>query len=92
VTKGNAAPRASFRKSKGAEVTSRLFLFPEADEVSAVLFDPHHVKNRPEVRGQSAGSDLILVHNPFARLALKIGQLPNGREFFIQIGIVTSGA
>lgn len=85
VRKGPPAIRPSFKKSSGSEVSSRLFCSPDAEEISGVLFDPLDVKNRPEARGRAAGEDFILVHNPFARLPLNVGQLPNGREFFIRL-------
>ncbi|RKI03399.1 hypothetical protein D7Y15_33175 [Corallococcus sp. AB030] len=83
--RGPPMPRPSFRKSRGSNVPSRLFLTPDAGEVTGVLFDPYGPKNRPETRGCVAGHDFIFVHNPHARVPLNIGQFGEGQEFFIRL-------
>jgi hypothetical protein len=85
VSQDRPSSRVSFRKSAGEEISARLFLLPDAAEISAVLFDPHNVKNRPETRGKEAGRDLVLVHNPFAHVPFPVGALPSGREFFVAL-------
>ncbi|WP_220137879.1 hypothetical protein [Myxococcus llanfairpwllgwyngyllgogerychwyrndrobwllllantysiliogogogochensis] len=81
VRRGPSERRPSFRKSSGKDVSARLFCSTEADEITGVLFDQPHVKNRPEVYGRPAGDDFVLVHNPFARLPLIEGQFRCGREY-----------
>lgn len=83
---GPTQPRPFLRKSSGSEVNARLFGSPDAEEVSAVLFDPHHVKNCAEVRGRPAGTDFLLAHNPFARTPFPVGLLREGTEFGILVG------
>jgi hypothetical protein len=85
VSRGWPERRVSFLKSAGAEISARLFVSADAAEISAVLFDPHHVKNRPEVRGTEMGRDFVLVHNPFAHVPFPIGALKSGREFFAAV-------
>jgi hypothetical protein len=85
ITRGRPAQRVSFRKSSGTEISASLFLTPDSGEISAVLFDPHHVKNRPEVRGKEVGRDLVVVHNPFAHVPFPMGALGSGREFFVAL-------
>lgn len=49
-------------------------------EVSAVLFAMNDVANNTLVRGEAPGSELILVHNPLARLPLPSGLLETGQS------------
>jgi len=85
VSQGRPSQRVSFRKSAGEEISACLFLTPDAEEISAILFDPHHVKNRPERRGKEPGRDLVVVHNPFAHIPFPIGAVRSGREFFVAL-------
>ncbi len=54
------------KRTTGATVSSSWFCDESNAGISAVLYQPNHVKNRPEVRGGKPGSDLILVHNALA--------------------------
>jgi hypothetical protein len=64
-----------------ASVDSALFTDGRACEVSAILFTPHHIKNRPEVYDRPEGNDFVTVHNPFASNPLPTGFVPRGREY-----------
>jgi hypothetical protein len=83
---GPALPRPFVRKASGSEVDAKLFGSPDAEEVTAVLFDPHHVKNCAEVSGRPAGTDFSLAHNPFARTPVSVGLLREGTEFGVLVG------
>ncbi len=85
VSRGRPSRRISFRKSAGEQISAGLFLTPEAKEISAVFFDPHHVKNRPERRRKELGRDLIVVHNPFASVPFPFGEVRSGREFYVAL-------
>jgi hypothetical protein len=74
-----AAPER--QKPSGAKIEADLFLSPKRAGISAVLFSPHDVKNRPEVNGRPPLSDLHLIHNPFATTPLKRGTVPCGKEW-----------
>lgn len=67
------------REGKKVPIGADLFLGKEFYVVSAVLFSPHHVKNRPEVEG----SDLELFRNPFAKVPLPKCFLGVGREWAV---------
>ena len=74
-------PTPERRSSRGAPVDSALFMDNRASEVSAVLFSPHHIKNRPESVGRPPGSDFLIIHNPFAKNPLPRSLLACGREY-----------
>lgn len=67
-----------------APIPAAPFLRAEYPEVSAVLFCPSHIKTRPDV----VGSDFVLVHNPAARVPWPFGKMPQGREYFLQVGAI----
>ena len=58
------------------------FLRGACPQVSAVLFCPNHIKNRPS----RAGRDFVLVHNPAATTVFPHGELKRGREFYLRLG------
>jgi len=51
------------------------------------LFDPHHVKNRPEVHGLQSGNDFVLMHNLFALVPFPLGEIRSGREFYVGLAV-----
>jgi hypothetical protein len=67
--------------ARGSPVDSSLFMDDRASEISAILFSPHHIKNRPEFYGKPPGNDFLLIHNPFARNPLPVGFLKCGVEY-----------
>ena len=71
------------KPSTGADIDCDLFLNEKLEAISALLFSPEHVKNRPEVYGRPPGANLVLAHNPFARNPLPVGFLKMGREWLV---------
>lgn len=69
------------RTRNGSPVNSGIFADNRTCEISAVLFSPHHIENRPEHFGRLPGDDFILAHNPFARNPLPVGLIPRGLEY-----------
>lgn len=53
--------------ARHSPVDAALFMDERCAEVSAILFSPHHLLNRPEYNGRTPGNDFITVLNPFAR-------------------------
>lgn len=68
-------------KRNGATVPNTYFLDRTYDDISAVLFCKHHIKNSAEVRGLEAGRDWIWVHNPLAKFPMPVGLLPAGQAY-----------
>jgi hypothetical protein len=65
---------------RGARVSGPEML-ASAPEVSAVLIEPNHIKNRPEVHGHQAGRYWLVVLNEHARVPLRHTHLQNGRVY-----------
>jgi hypothetical protein len=49
--------------------------------ISAVLYSPNDVQNRPEVCGRIEGWDLLIFHNEFASVPLAPGLIKRGQEW-----------
>ena len=73
--------RAATLKPSGAPVESDLFLSNKRAGISAVLYSPNDVQNRPQVYGRDDGWDLILFHNWFAAVPLAPGLIKRGQEW-----------
>jgi hypothetical protein len=84
VTQGSFRPAPKIQKHTPAgvddETMAALFATGECPEISAVIFCPNHIKSRP-VR---LGSDLIFVHNPFARVAFPRKRIRRGEEWWAE--------
>jgi hypothetical protein len=65
----------------GASVESDLFLSDKRAGISAVLYSPNDIQNRPQVHGHVEGWDLLLFHNEFASVPLKPGLIKRGQEW-----------
>jgi len=65
----------------GAEVESDLFLSDKRAGISAVIYSPNDVQNRPTMYGREDGWDLIIFHNEFAAVPLSPGLLRRGQEW-----------
>jgi len=79
--------RTRYKQNK-APVEADLFLSEKRSGVSAVLFSPHHVKNRPEVFNRPEGSDLLLCHNPCTDVGLPEAFLGVGKEWAVKDGFL----
>lgn len=73
--------RPEIKKASGADVSTSIFLSPDYENLSAVLFSSVDVVNRPGRMGQ----DFILVHNPLAKNPLPNGFFKLGKEYTIQV-------
>jgi hypothetical protein len=69
------------KATTGAEVESDLFLSDKRARISAVIYSPNDVQNRPTVYGRGDGWDLIIFHNEFASVPLSPGLLKRGQEW-----------
>jgi hypothetical protein len=69
------------QKTKEAAVEADLFLSDKRAGISAVLYSPQHVKNRPEASGNIEGSDFRIFHNEFASVPLPRGLIKRGQEW-----------
>jgi hypothetical protein len=67
--------------ANGAPVDAALFMDRTCAEISAVLFTPHHLLNRPEYYGRPPGNDFVTILNPFARNPLPDGVVHTGRLY-----------
>lgn len=76
------------KTQKGAPVNSGIFMDSGTSELSAILFSPNHIKNRPEYSSRPPGDDIILAHNPFARNPLPLGLIPRGVEYGPRDGMI----
>lgn len=74
------------REGKKVPIGADLFLNEGLSGISAVLFSPHHIKNRPEVFNKPEGSDLALFRNPFAKVPLPECFLGVGQEWAVKDG------
>ena len=84
VQGGGFSEQRSIKKASGADVPSRIFLDDEcAQEVSAIIFSPWYVKERPERRGHPPGWDYVFALNPHARREFPFDAPLCGRVFFI---------
>ena len=68
-----------------APIESDLFLNEKREHISAVLFSPHDIKNRPEYYGRPPGNDFIVVHNPHAKAKIEPWMLRCGREWAVVV-------
>jgi|GEM_PF-6357713 len=57
-----------------------LFATAACPDISAVIFCPNHIKNRP----RRVGGDLSIIHNPFARVPFPRAGLRRGEEWWIE--------
>ena len=73
--------RPATQKATGAPVESDLFLGDKRAGVSAVLYSPNDVQNRPQVYGRVEGWDLLIFHNEFAAIPLSPGLIKRGQEW-----------
>jgi hypothetical protein len=84
VTSGpfRPAPRIQKRIESGGavEIDAGPFATGACPQVSAVFFCPNHVKNR----STRVGSDLIVVHNPHAKIPFPRGRLRRGQEWWAE--------
>ena len=60
------------------EIAAGAFPNGTCPQVSAVIFCANHIKNRP----RRTGGDLVLVHNPTARVAFPFDAMRNGQEWY----------
>lgn len=65
----------------GTDIRTDWFLDKTHEGISAVLYEPDHIKNRPEVWGRSPDSNLILVHNLYASKMLPRSAIRVGNEW-----------
>ncbi|RMH36324.1 MAG: hypothetical protein D6689_22675 [Deltaproteobacteria bacterium] len=68
-------------KHSGARVHNTYFLDRTYEDISAVLFCRHHIKNSAEVRGLEPGRDWVWVHNPLAKAPMPVGLLRVGQAY-----------
>ena len=78
--------RPKVRKVTGATVESDFFLSGKHAGISAVLYSPHGIQNRPQVFGREDGWDFEIFHNEFASVPLKPGLTSRGREWGVKDG------
>jgi hypothetical protein len=82
VTGSYVEYRDHVKKSRGAEVSTDVFLDPAFSHISAVLFDETDWVNPPN----PPGADCKLVHNSLALTPLPDGWLPAGAEYWWRDG------
>ena len=83
VVEVGIADQPTVGKANGAQVPSRLFLDGDcAPDVSAVLFAPWYLKERPEKRGHPPGWDYIFALNAHAHRPFPFNAPKCGRVFF----------
>ena len=70
----------SIKKTSGQPISTRIFLDPSYFNISAVIFSNSNMFNLPN----DIGADLILVHNPQAKIPLNRGWLPTGKEYWVE--------
>ena len=70
--------RSYLRKASGKKVDTDIFVKPEYEHISAVMFSNVDVANRTPV----AGDDFIIVRNPLALKQLPDGFPKLGREYW----------
>jgi hypothetical protein len=75
--------RPEIRKKSGKPVLTNVFLDPTYEQVSAVLFCPSDVLNRPPNDAQ-VGLDFLLIHNPLAKNKVPHHWLRCGRECWVE--------
>lgn len=73
--------RPAASKPSGDPVDSDLFLSAKRAGISAVLYSPNDVQNRPQVYGRDDGWDFLLFHNEFATVPLDLGLIKRGQEW-----------
>ena len=69
------------RKASGEKVDTDIFVKPEYEHISAVLFSNVDVANRTPV----PGDDFIIVRNPLALKPLPDDFLKLGREYWAEL-------
>lgn len=79
-------PQPYLIKNRGederVQIGSRFFLEDGSAPISAVIFSREDILNAPEVRGDPAGRDFLLVHNLRAAVPLAHGWLGRGEEWW----------
>lgn len=72
--------KREIKKVNGTGIPIDIFLDPQLEGVSAVLFSVTDCCNRPN----NIGDDFVLVHNPLAKNPINEGFLKFGREFIAE--------
>jgi len=72
-----AASRTKLTDDGATAIPADLFSSSEVPAISAVLFSPNHIKNRPK----RPGRDFVLVRNPYAYVPFPPGQMKAGEEW-----------
>ncbi len=80
--------RPATQKPTGATVESDLFLGGKRAGISAVLYSPNGIQNRPQVFGRVEGWDFEIFHNEFASVPLKPGLINRGWEWGVKDGVL----
>ena len=75
--------RAQIEKKKGNPVSTTVFLDPIYEGISAVLFCPSNVWNRPP-NDAEVGLDFMFIHNPLAKNKIPHQWLKCGRECWME--------
>jgi hypothetical protein len=70
-SQGEFAARPTVAKRSGALVDARFFCTPALASVSALLYTTRDIFNAPSI----AGSDVVIVHNPYASVPIRRGSL-----------------
>jgi len=78
IVKRSYQYREYLRKESGSQVETNIFVKPEYEHISAVMFSNVDVANRTPV----AGDDFIIVRNPLALKQLPDGFPKLGREYW----------
>jgi hypothetical protein len=73
--------REQMTTANGGSVSCGLFLQNGHRDLSAVVFTPWDIKNRPESNGRPPGSDFVVVHNPHSANPIPEGMIPRGTEW-----------
>jgi type I restriction enzyme S subunit len=81
VESGYSHRPMTVKTATGAEIESDLFLSDKRRGISAVIYSPNDVQNRPTFFGREDGWDLIIFHNEFAAVPLAPGLIKRGQEW-----------
>ncbi len=78
--------REERRTANGGPVSCTIFSPNGHRNLSAVIFAPWDIKNRPESYGRPPGDDFLVIHNPNALNPMPEGTLPRGCEWSVRDG------
>jgi hypothetical protein len=81
--------REERKTANGGPVPCAMFLENGHRRLSAVIFSPWDIKNRPESYGKPPGNDFLVVHNPYALNPMPEGTVPRGCEWGARDGNLT---